>query len=383
MITNASPAVPVAVRRPAGDPGRRIRVLIVDDSALVRRVLSEELSRYPDIDVVGTAVDPYAARERIVALDPDVLTLDIEMPRMDGLAFLEKLMRHRPMPVVIVSSIAPEQSAAALRALSLGAVEVVGKPGSAFSVPDVGQRLVHAIRAAAHARMPDPVRTAPAVPQAPHAAPVVRPSLAGISTTHQVLAIGASTGGTRAIEEVLRALPPSTPGTLIVQHMPAGFTRSFAERLNGICPMQVREAEDGAIVMPGVALVAPGGYHMVLHRSGASLSVRIKDGPPVHHQRPAADVTFQSVARVMGQNALGVLLTGMGADGAKGLLAMREAGAWTAAQDEASCVVFGMPREAIELGAAIEVHALTDMAAAVQRAMALSPERRASRLVPA
>ncbi|MHB0948212.1 MAG: protein-glutamate methylesterase/protein-glutamine glutaminase [Gemmatimonadaceae bacterium] len=339
-----------------------IRVLIVDDSAVVRQVLSTALGRYPDIEVVGTAVDPYAAREKIVQLHPTVITLDIEMPRMDGLSFLEKIMRHRPMPVVIVSSVAPLQSAAALRALELGAVEVVPKPGGAFSVPEVGERLVHAIRAAARARL----QTGPATRR-----PVLAgTALAHIATTHRLLAIGASTGGTRAIEEVLRQCPASAPGTLIVQHMPAGFTRSFADRLNDSCAMTVREARDLDFVAPGVVLIAPGGFHMLLQRHGAQLQVRIKDGPPVHHQRPAVDVLFQSVARVMGRNAVGVLLTGMGADGASGLLQMREAGAYTIAQDEASCVVFGMPKEAIALGAACEVRPLAEVAAAMLLAAA-------------
>lgn len=326
-----------------------IRVLIVDDSALVRKVLSQELSRYPDIDVVGTASDPYVARERIVALRPDVVTLDIEMPRMDGLTFLSKLMKHFPLPVVVVSSLTPANSETWLRALELGAVEVVSKPGSAFSSPDVGVRLVHAIRAAAQSRPQRAAVPAGAAGQAPRVAvPMLR-------TTHRVLAIGASTGGTRAIETVLRQLPAETPGTVIVQHMPVGFTASFAERLNDLCALDVREARDRDAVVPGVALIAPGNRHMLLERSGARYEVRLRQGPPVHHQRPAVDVLFQSVARNAGRNAVGVILTGMGADGASGLLAMREQGAWTLAQDEASCVVFGMPKAAIALGGAAEI----------------------------
>jgi two-component system, chemotaxis family, protein-glutamate methylesterase/glutaminase len=332
--------------------GAPIRVLVVDDSAVVRKVLTEELSRYPDIEVVGTAVDPYVARDKVVQLRPDVITLDVEMPRMDGLSFLAKLMKHFPVPTVIVSSLTPRNSEAAVRALALGAVEVVPKPGSAYSVPDVAEELVRAVRVAARARVAPPNAAAadPRGAEARSTAP-----LAGLRTTHRVFAIGASTGGTRAIEAVLTALPADAPGTVIVQHMPEGFTRSFAERLNGVCGMEVREARDGDAVVPGLALIAPGNRHLVLQVSGARYSVRIKDGPPVHHSRPSVDVLFGSVVRSAGRNAVGVLLTGMGADGAKGLLAMRASGAHTIAQDEASCVVFGMPREAIKLGAAAEV----------------------------
>ena len=344
-----------------------IRVLVVDDSAVVRRVLSDALGREGDIAVVGAAPDAYAARELIARLRPDVVTLDVEMPRMDGLSFLEKLMRHHPVPVVIVSSVTPAQGEAALRALSLGAVEVVSKPGSAYSVPDVARDLVRAVRSAAQARV---AALAP-LPRA--AVPAVRSDaahLASIRTTHRILAVGASTGGTLAIEQLLTSLPASAPGTVIVQHMPAGFTASFAQRLDQRCAMNVREARDGDMVRPGVALVAPGNFHLLLQRSGADYVVRVKDGPPVHHQRPAVDVLFQTVAKVAGRNAVGVLLTGMGADGAKGLLAMRVAGAHTIAQDERSCVVFGMPREAIALGAAARVLPLGDVAGAVMRAAA-------------
>jgi two-component system chemotaxis response regulator CheB len=338
-----------------------IRVLVVDDSAVVRKLLTEALGKFDDIEVVGSAIDPYVAREKIVKLRPDVITLDVEMPRMDGLSFLAKLMKHFPLPVVMVSSLTPQGSDAAIRALALGAVEVISKPGGAYSVPDVGRQLVHAIRAAAAARVTPQMTEAPTTTTAP--------LLAQIQTTHKVLAIGASTGGTKAIEQVLTSLPVNAPGTVIVQHMPELFTASFAERLNRLCRMEVREARDGDSVVPGVALLAPGNHHMVLQQSGASHLVRIKDGPPVHHQRPAVDVLFQSVARNVGRNAIGVLLTGMGADGAKGLLAMREAGAHTIAQDEASCVVFGMPKEAIALGAATEVVALPRIADAILHAL--------------
>ncbi len=349
-----------------------IRVLIVDDSALVRKILSDELSKHADIEVVGTAIDPYVAREKIARLRPDVITLDVEMPRMDGLSFLAKLMRHFPLPVVVVSSLTPRDSDNAVRALALGAVEVIAKPGSAISTQGITDDLARAVRTAARARVaraPVVVEPAPRAPGAPTGCPDAGPALL-LDTTHKVLAIGASTGGTQAIEQVLRGLPAHAPGTVIVQHMPEHFTAAFAKRLNGICAMEVREARDGDAVVPGVALVAPGGRHMVLQLSGARYFARIKDGPPVHHQRPAVDVLFQSVARHAGRNAIGVILTGMGADGAKGMLAMREAGAHTIAQDEESCVVFGMPREAIKLGAATDVVGLPQVAPTVLRALA-------------
>jgi two-component system chemotaxis response regulator CheB len=338
-----------------------IRVLIVDDSALVRRILSDELSRHADVEVVGTAVDPYAAREKIARLRPDVVTLDVEMPRMDGLSFLAKLMRHHPLPVVVVSSLTPRDSGPAVRALALGAVEVIAKPGSALATHGIGDALARAVRTAARARV---ARLPAAPPPAAAAAP------AAFDTSRRVLAVGASTGGTQAIEQVLTRLPAHAPGTVIVQHMPEHFTAAFARRLDALCAMEVREARDGDAVVPGVALVAPGGRHLLVQRSGARYVARVKDGPPVHHQRPAVDVLFESVARHAGRDAVGVLLTGMGADGARGLLAMRQAGAHTLAQDEATCVVFGMPREAIRLGAAAEVVGLPQVASAVLRALA-------------
>jgi two-component system chemotaxis response regulator CheB len=277
---------------------------------------------------------------------------------MDGLTFLEKLMHHFPMPVVIVSSLTPKNSENSFRALELGAVEVISKPGSQYSTPDVHGQLVRAIRAAASSNMDQmAVRTAP---------PVSRPATFNqLSTTHQILAIGASTGGTRAIEEVLLNLPANTPGAVIVQHMPEGFTDPFARRLNQLCAMEVREAVNGEEVAPGVALLSPGNVHMVLKRSGARFYVQLKDGPLVHYQRPAVDVLFNSVAQSAGKNAVGVILTGMGADGATGLLAMKNAGARTIAQDEKTCVVFGMPKEAIALGAAEKILPLTKIAPAV------------------
>ncbi len=344
-----------------------IRVLIVDDSAFIRRVLSEQLSKFEDIEVVGTAIDAYVARDKIVSLHPDVITLDIEMPRMDGLSFLSKLMHHYPMPVVIVSSLTKENSETALRALDLGAVEVVAKPGSQFSIPDVPHRLIQAIRAASVADVHKRREIPPGKP--PKAAPAA-PMLSSIHSSTKVLAIGASTGGTTAIEAILRSMPATTPGTLIVQHMPEYFTKAFADRLNKFCSIEVREAHNNDQVLTGVALIAPGNHHMVLERSGAQYLVKIRDGPPVHHQRPSVDVLFQSIARNAGRNSLGVILTGMGADGAKGLLAMKESGAHTIAQDEQSCVVFGMPKEAIKLGGAEEIVPLQDMAQTVLNRLA-------------
>ncbi len=340
-----------------------IRVLVVDDSAVVRKVISEELSRYKDIQIVGTAVDPYVARDKIVQLRPDVVTLDMEMPRMDGLSFLEKLMKHFPLPVVVLSSLTPKNSETALRALELGAVEVLCKPGGSYATQDISRDLARAIRAAAAARVT-------ALPQRGNGSGI-KP-LAGSrlgQTSHKVIAIGASTGGTRAIEVVLRSMPASTPGTVIVQHMPENFTTSFAARLNEISEMEVREARDNDHVVPGVALIAPGNRHLLLDRSGAVYLVRVKDGPRVHYQRPSVDVLFQSVARHAGRNAVGVILTGMGADGARGLLEMRSSGARTMAQDEQSSVVFGMPKEAIKLGAAEEVVALPAVAQSIINAL--------------
>lgn len=341
-----------------------IRVLIVDDSAVVRQVLSRELSACPDIEVVGSAVDPYVARQRILELRPDVLTLDVEMPRMDGLTFLEKLMTHQPMPVVVLSSLTQKNSANALRAFELGAVEVIPKPDSSISVPEVGKHLVRAVLAAGVAkvkRYEGGKRASPGQPVG---------NVRALETTNSVVAIGSSTGGPQALESVFRALPATFPGTLVVQHMPAGtFTRSLAARLDGVGAMTVREAEDGQPVSRGLALVAPAGYHLVLQRSGASYVARVKDGPQLHHVKPAVDVLFDSVAKQAGANAVGALLTGMGADGARGLLSMRHAGALTVAESEKSCVVFGMPKAAIALGAASEIAHLEDIPGWMVRAL--------------
>ncbi len=370
VSASASPSAPLAGTPPIVRKPGVVRVLIVDDSALVRRILSDALSKHDDIEVVGTATDPYVARERIVQLRPDVITLDIEMPRMDGLSFLSKLMRHFPLPVVVVSSLTPQNSETALRALALGAVEVIAKPGSSLAAGDVAEELVRAVRTAAHARVVKRAEPTEAPPTAG------RSAIASINATNKIIALGASTGGTQALEVVLRRFPVDAPGTVIVQHMPEHFTLSFAKRLDSVCAMRVQEAKDGDYVVPGLALVAPGGKHLIVQASGARWVVRVKDGPKVHHQRPAVDVLFQSVARSAGQNAVGALLTGMGADGAKGMLSMREAGAYTVAQNEESCVVYGMPREAVKINAAVDVLPLERIADALLHSVAVSQSSR-------
>lgn len=334
-------------------------MLVVDDSAIVRKVFTEELSKERDIEVVGTAPDPYVARDKIVRLKPDVVTLDIEMPRMDGITFLKKLMRYFPLPVIIVSSLTAKGSQLALEALSIGALEVISKPSVSYSVGDMSVQLADKIRAVAYARI-DVKNSAKAI--APKKARLSSKALA--QTTNKIIAIGASTGGTEALRVVLTSMPPDAPGILVVQHMPAQFTTSFANRLDGLCEMTVREAKDGDSITNGLVLIAPGNYHMLLRRSGARYYVAVKQGPLVHHQRPSADVLFDSVADYAGANAVGVILTGMGADGAQGLLKMKNAGAETIAQDEKSCVVFGMPKEAIKLGAANDIVPLQDVAEA-------------------
>lgn len=335
----------------------KIKVLIVDDSALVRKIFSQELAKDPAIEVVGTAPEPYIARDKIVLLKPDVVILDIEMPKMDGLTFLERLMEYYPMPVIIVSSLAKGSCDVALRALELGAVDVMAKPGSSYSVQDLSEQLIEKIKAAAQMKRfklnkgPEALVNRPTIP----------PSQALVKSTNKIIAIGASTGGTEAIKEILMELPVEMPPVIIVQHMPPIFTKSFADRLNSLCKLEVREAVDQEVLYPGKVLIAPGNYHMVLKRSGAQYFVEVKDGPLVFHQRPSVEVMFQSVATYAGANAIGVILTGMGADGAKGLLEMRKAGAFTIAQDEASCIVFGMPKEAIGMGAAIQVAPLENI----------------------
>jgi two-component system chemotaxis response regulator CheB len=344
--------------------GRLIRVLIVDDSAIVRKILTDSLSAEPDLEVVGSAPDPFVARDKILALHPDVLTLDIEMPRMDGITFLRKLMHFHPMPVVIISSLAQPSCLAAIQALELGAVEVLAKPAGPYSVGELRQTLAAKIRAAASARLrlEPPPASAAATPAANP--PVILPAVASQSL-NGIIAIGASTGGTEAIAAVLRAFPKETPGIVVVQHIPPAFSRAFAGRLNEMCQIEVKEAQDGDTLRPGLALVAPGDFHMLLRKTGGRYFVNVKTGPRVCYQRPAADVLFFSVAEAAGASAIGALLTGMGSDGAQGLLKMRQAGARTIAQDEASCVVFGMPREAIQLGAAGQVLPLNRIAAAL------------------
>lgn len=341
-----------------------VRVLIVDDSSTVRNILREELSRDPDIEIVGSAPDPYVARDMIVKLKPDVLTLDIEMPRMDGLSFLRKLMFHFPMPVIIVSSLTQKGGELAMEAVEAGAIDVMCKPGAAYAVGDLSIELADKIKAAAL------VRVVKRDPRTQGAAPAVK-RLAMTKTTNKVIAIGSSTGGTQALQEVLTALPATAPGIIIVQHMPENFTRSFANRLNGICAIEVKEAEDGDSVTPGRAIIARGNYHMVLRRSGARYEIRVKTGPLVCRQRPAVDVMFKSVARYAGSNAVGVILTGMGNDGAAGMLEMHNAGAFTIAQDEKSCVVFGMPKEAIKAGGVDRIVPLKQIASAMLSAAAM------------
>jgi len=325
-----------------------IRVLIVDDSSIVRQVLSRELALQPGIAVVGSAPDPFAARDLIVKHKPDVVTLDIEMPRMDGLSFLRKLMKYHPLPVIIVSSLATRGRETAIACLEAGAIDVVAKPNESYSVGDVAARLADLIRGATRVRL----RSAANAPDRPRVRPEIAGGVALAETTLKVIALGASTGGTEALRAVLESLPRQCPGIVMAQHMPEGFTASFAQRLDTLCQIEVKEAADGDWVVPGRAILAPGNRHLKLDRDGARYIVRVTDGPRVSRHRPSVDVLFESVARVAGRNALGVIMTGMGRDGAMGLLSMRKAGAVTIAQDEATSVVYGMPKEADKLGAA-------------------------------
>jgi len=339
---------------------KKIKVLCVDDSALIRSLMTEIINSQPDMTVVATAPDPLVARDLIKQLNPDVLTLDVEMPRMDGLDFLEKLMRLRPMPVLMVSSLTERGSEITLRALELGAVDFVTKPrlGIREGLLEYTDLIADKIRAAARARLQSARR--PGADAAAGQAPMLRSPLL---STEKLIIIGASTGGTEAIREVLQPLPPDCPGIMIAQHMPPGFTRSFAQRLDGLCRITVKEAEHGERVLPGHAYIAPGGFHLSLARSGANYVAHLDQEDPVNRHRPSIDVLFDSVAQHAGKNAIGVILTGMGRDGAAGLLRLRQAGAYTLAQDEASCVVFGMPREAIAMGAANEVAGIAEMSA--------------------
>jgi two-component system chemotaxis response regulator CheB len=346
---------------------RKIRVLIVDDSAVVRQTLSEVLASDPEIEVIATAGDPFVAAERISEQAPDVITLDIEMPRMDGLTFLQKIMSQHAIPVVICSSLAGEGAQSTLRALEYGAVEIITKPsvGSKQFLEDSRVTICQAVKAAAGARL-QPLRRSLTVQPKLTADAILSPATHAMAeTTEKVVVIGASTGGTEALKTLLEALPADVPGIVIVQHMPELFTRAFANRLDGLCKISVKEAETNDSVLRGRALIAPGNHHMLLKRSGARYYVEIKDGPLVCRHRPSVDVLFRSAARYAGQNAVGVILTGMGDDGARGMLEMKQAGATTIAQNEATCVVFGMPNEAIKRNAVGKVLPLESVAAAM------------------
>ena len=335
------------------------KVLIVDDSSLMRQLLTEILSSDPELEVIGTAGDPFIAREKIKALSPDVLTLDIEMPRMDGLTFLEKLMRGHPMPVVMISSLTERGAETTLRALSLGAVDFVSKPKLDVANGTIEQtsEIIAKVKAAARVKVRG-VTT-------PVTGPVELAAGCHFSATHKVVAVGSSTGGTEALKDLLSPLPADFPGLVMVQHMPEAFTRPFSERLNSLCRIRVQEAKDGDRILPGHALLAPGGHQMEVVRHGMAYAVRVYRGERVNRHLPSVDVLFSSCAKQLGKNAVGVLLTGMGADGAKGMLEMKEAHAFTIAQNEATCVVFGMPREAILLGAVDQVLPLGSIPAAL------------------
>jgi two-component system chemotaxis response regulator CheB len=345
----------------------KVRVLIVDDSAVVRQTLTEILSSDAEIEVIGTAGDPYVAAERIAENVPDVITLDIEMPRMDGLTFLKKLMSQHPIPVVICSSLADEGALSTLKALEYGAVDIITKPklGTRQFLEESRVVLCQSVKAAAAARLHplgpihtvEPKLTADAV-----LSPATR---AMVETTEKVVVVGASTGGTEALKTLLETLPADSPGIVIVQHMPELFTRAFANRLDGLCAITVKEAETNDTVLRGRALIAPGNHHLLLKRSGARYFVEVKDGPLVCRHRPSVDVLFRSAARYAGQNAVGVIMTGMGDDGARGMLEMAQAGAFTIAQDEATCVVFGMPKEAIRMNGVSKVLPLGSIAGGI------------------
>ena len=338
-------------------PKNKIKVLIVDDSALIRSILKEIINSYPDMEAIGAASNPLQAREMIKTLNPDVLTLDVEMPEMDGLTFLEKLMRLHPMPVLMISSMTELGSDAALRALELGAVDFVAKPkvGIADGMQDYADEIAEKIRVASSARITRGVNSE-------KVALKLLPALGNsFTTTEKIIVVGASTGGTEAIREFLIRLPADAPGILIVQHMPALFTKPFAHRLDGLCKIKVKEAEDNERVLPGHAYIAPGNFHLSLRRSGANYMTELSQTDHVNRHRPSVEVLFRSAAKCAGKNIIGVMMTGMGRDGAAAMLEMRQAGAYNLAQDEASCVVFGMPKEAIAAGAVDEVVAIQEM----------------------
>ena len=358
----------------------KIRVVVVDDSALVRSMLTEIINRQPDMECIGAAADPLVAREMIRNLNPDVITLDVEMPRMDGIDFLSKLMRLRPMPVVMVSTLTERGAEVTLKALELGAIDFVAKPkiGVADGLKQLANEITDKVRIAAKARIhrsptpasgtgaPAAATTRPGAGAGGGAAPspaasAASPASLGRLSTEKLVFIGASTGGTEATKEVLLTLPADAPAVVITQHMPPGFTKSYAARLDSLCRIRVKEATDGERVLPGHAYIAPGGMHLSVERSGANYIARVQDGDPVNRHKPSVEVLFKSAARVVGRNAIGIMLTGMGADGAKAMREMKDAGAYCVAQDEASCVVFGMPREAIAAGAVDQVLPLKDV----------------------
>ena len=359
----------------SGSRDRLIKVLLVDDSAVVRQALAGVLSGAPDIEVIGSVIDPIFAIERMKLQWPDVIVLDVEMPRMDGITFLRKIMSERPTPIVICSTLTLKGSETTMQALSAGAVDIVNKPtiGVKGFLEEASESLIHTIRGAASVNLNalrridrQPIKVRPKLTADAMLAPGAPSSLA--ESTDKIVAIGTSTGGTQALEYVLPTLPRVSPGIVIVQHMPEKFTQSFANRLNGCCELEVREAQNGDRILPGSALIAPGGRHMILKRQGARYYVRIKDGPLVSRHRPSVDVLFRSVATAAGKNALGIIMTGMGDDGARGLKEMFDAGAQTIAQDEATSIVYGMPNEAIRRGGVYQSLGLHDIPQAILRA---------------
>jgi two-component system, chemotaxis family, protein-glutamate methylesterase/glutaminase len=357
----------------------KIRVLVVDDSRMIRDVLTEILNDQPDIEVVGAAADAFEARDMIKSLQPDVITLDVEMPKMNGLEFLDKLMRARPTPVVMISSATERGSEVTFRALELGAVDFVTKPKLNEQAPDdYGQMIADKIRAAKSARLRAPRRSNEELSAAEMTMPPVmkRPVPVGVKTSERIIVVGASTGGTEAIREFLTGMPPDCPGILIVQHMPENFTRMFAERLNGLCKINVKEAEHNDPILPGHAYIAPGGKHLWVKRDGGQMLAKLSTEPPMNLHRPSVDFLFMSCAKFVGADAIGVIMTGMGRDGAKGILEMKGAGSWNIAQDEATSVIFGMPREAIEAGA---VHEVVPLARLRERALARFAKKEAPR----